>query len=38
MSQAGNALTGTVIGVILLALVAAAGAVAGIWQRLKEYR
>jgi hypothetical protein len=38
VSQAGNALTGTVIGVILLALLMAAGAVAGIWQRLKEYR
>lgn len=38
VSQASNALTGTVIGVILLALVAAAGAVTGIWQRLKEYR
>jgi hypothetical protein len=38
VSQADNALTGLVIGVILLALVAAAGAAAGIWQRLKEYR
>lgn len=38
VSQASNALTGTVIGVILLALVAAGGAVTGIWQRLKEYR
>ncbi|GAB1513228.1 hypothetical protein [Actinophytocola sp. KF-1] len=38
VSQASNALTGTVIGVIVLALVAAAGAVTGIWQRLKEYR
>jgi hypothetical protein len=38
VSQASNALTGTVIGVILLALVMAAGAVGGIWQRLKEYR
>ena len=38
VSQASNALTGTVIGVILLALVMAAGSVAGIWQRLKEYR
>jgi hypothetical protein len=38
VSQASSALTGTVIGVILLALVAAAGAVTGIWQRLKEYR
>lgn len=38
VSQAGSALTGTVIGVILLALVTAIGAVTGIWQRLKEYR
>jgi hypothetical protein len=38
VSQASNALTGTVIGVIVLALVAAVGAVTGIWQRLKEYR
>jgi tetrahydromethanopterin S-methyltransferase subunit G len=38
VSQASGALTGTVIGVILLALIAAAGAVTGIWQRLKEYR
>jgi hypothetical protein len=38
VSQASGALTGTVIGVILLGLVAAAGAVTGIWQRLKEYR
>jgi tetrahydromethanopterin S-methyltransferase subunit G len=38
VSQAGNAVTGTVIGIILLAVVMAAGAVAGIWQRLKEYR
>jgi hypothetical protein len=38
VSQADNALTGTVIGVILLALVTAVGAVFGIWQRLKEYR
>jgi hypothetical protein len=38
VSQASNALTGTVIGVILLALVTAGGAVTGIWQRLKEYR
>jgi hypothetical protein len=38
VSQAANALTGTVIGVVLLALVMAAGSVAGIWQRLKEYR
>lgn len=38
VTQAGNALTGTVIGVILLALVMAAGAATGIWQRLKEYR
>jgi hypothetical protein len=38
VSQASSALTGTVIGVILLALVTAAGAVTGIWQRLKEYR
>jgi tetrahydromethanopterin S-methyltransferase subunit G len=38
VSQASDALAGLVIGVILLALVTAAGAVAGIWQRLKEYR
>ena len=38
VTQAANALTGTVIGVILLALIMAAGAVTGIWQRLKEYR
>lgn len=38
VSQASGALTGTVIGVILLALAMAAGAVTGIWQRLKEYR
>ena len=38
VSQASNALTGTVIGVVLLALLMAAGAATGIWQRLKEYR
>jgi tetrahydromethanopterin S-methyltransferase subunit G len=38
VSQASGALTGLVVGVILLALVTAAGAGAGIWQRLKEYR
>ena len=38
VSQASTALTGTVIGVILLALVTAGGAVTGVWQRLKEYR
>jgi hypothetical protein len=38
VAQASNALTGTVIGVIVLALLAAAGAATGIWQRLKEYR
>jgi heme/copper-type cytochrome/quinol oxidase subunit 2 len=38
VTQAGTALTGTVIGVILLALIMAAGAATGIWQRLKEYR
>ncbi|TDV34510.1 hypothetical protein [Actinophytocola oryzae] len=38
VSQASGALGGTVIGVILLALVTAAGAATGIWQRLKEYR
>lgn len=38
VSQASTALTGTVLGVIVLALIAAAGAVTGIWQRLKEYR
>ncbi|MFL6125543.1 hypothetical protein [Actinophytocola sp.] len=38
VSQASGALTGLVVGVILLALVTAAGAATGIWQRLKEYR
>ncbi|MPZ83243.1 MAG: hypothetical protein GEV28_23765 [Actinophytocola sp.] len=38
VSQASNAVTGTVIGVVLLAAIMAAGSVAGIWQRLKEYR
>ena len=38
VSQASNAVTGTVLGVILLAALMAAGSVAGIWQRLKEYR
>ncbi len=38
VSQASNAITGTVLGVILLAALMAAGSVAGIWQRLKEYR
>ena len=38
IGQAGNALTGTVVGVLVLALIAAAGAATGIWQRLKEYR
>lgn len=38
VSQASDALTGTVIGVIVLALLMAAGSVTGIWQRLKEYR
>lgn len=38
VSQASNAVTGTVLGVILLAAIMAAGSVVGIWQRLKEYR
>lgn len=38
VDQAGNAVTGTVLGVILLAALMAAGSVFGIWQRLKEYR
>ncbi|MFC4857617.1 hypothetical protein [Actinophytocola glycyrrhizae] len=38
VAQADGALTGTVIGVLALALLAAAGAATGIWQRLKEYR
>ena len=38
VSQASNAVTGTVLGVIVLAVLMAAGSVAGIWQRLKEYR
>jgi hypothetical protein len=38
VSEADGALTGTVAGVILLALVTAIGGAAGLWQRLKEYR
>jgi hypothetical protein len=38
VGQASSALTGTAIGVLVLALVTGAGAVTGIWQRLKEYR
>jgi hypothetical protein len=38
VSQASNAVTGTVLGAILLAAIMAAGSVVGIWQRLKEYR
>jgi hypothetical protein len=38
ISDAGGALGGTVFGVALLAIIVAAGATAGIWQRLKEYR
>jgi len=38
VSQASNAVTGTVIGVIVLAVLMAAGSATGIWQRLKEYR
>ena len=38
VSQAGNALTGAVLAVVVLAVIMAAGSVAGIWQRLKEYR
>jgi hypothetical protein len=38
VSQASNAVTGTVLGVIVLAVLMAAGSVVGIWQRLKEYR
>jgi hypothetical protein len=38
VSQASGAITGTVLGVILLAALMAAGSVAGVWQRLKEYR
>ncbi len=37
-SDGGNALIGAVWAVIVLALLSAVGAVAGIWQRLKEYR
>ncbi|GAA4407769.1 hypothetical protein [Tsukamurella soli] len=37
-SDAEDALIGAVWAVIVLALVSAAGAVAGIWQRLEEYR
>jgi hypothetical protein len=38
VSEAGGALGGTVFIVSLLAIVVAAGAAAGLWQRLKEYR
>ncbi|OLF14480.1 hypothetical protein BLA60_01120 [Actinophytocola xinjiangensis] len=38
ISQASNAVTGTVIGVIVLAVLMAVGSATGIWQRLKEYR
>jgi len=38
VAQASNAVTGTVLGVIVLAVLMAAGSVVGIWQRLKEYR
>lgn len=38
VAQASNAVTGTVVGVILLAALMAVGSVVGIWQRLKEYR
>ncbi|MGH3432133.1 MAG: hypothetical protein ACRDQB_04775 [Thermocrispum sp.] len=37
-SSASAALTGVVIGVIGLALLTAAGAAIGVWQRLREYR
>ncbi|MET0235549.1 MAG: hypothetical protein ABW224_12970 [Kibdelosporangium sp.] len=38
VTDAGGALGGTVVIVSLLAVVVAAGAAAGLWQRLKEYR
>lgn len=38
VAEARDAIGGTVAAVILLAVVTAAGAAAGIWQRLKEYR
>jgi hypothetical protein len=38
VTQASHAITGTVLGVIVLAVLMAAGSVVGIWQRLKEYR
>jgi len=38
VGQASNAITGTVAGVALLAVLMAVGAAVGIWQRLKEYR
>nr|WP_042181070.1 hypothetical protein [Kibdelosporangium sp. MJ126-NF4]CEL14787.1 putative secreted protein [Kibdelosporangium sp. MJ126-NF4]CTQ96584.1 putative secreted protein [Kibdelosporangium sp. MJ126-NF4] len=38
VQDADNALGGTVVVVSLLAVVVAAGATAGLWQRLKEYR
>lgn len=38
VSQASGAVTGAVLGVIVLAVIMAAGSVVGVWQRLKEYR
>jgi hypothetical protein len=31
-------LAGTVVGVLVLAVISAAGSTMGLWQRLKEYR
>ncbi|MEU3270521.1 hypothetical protein ABZ639_06720 [Saccharomonospora sp. NPDC006951] len=38
IGQARNALTGAVAAVVVLAVIMAASAVLGLWQRLKEYR
>ncbi|GAB3877023.1 hypothetical protein GCM10029964_025280 [Kibdelosporangium lantanae] len=38
IGAANGGLGGTVVGVVLLAVIVAVGSTAGIWQRLKEYR
>ena len=38
VAGANSALTGTIVGVAVLALVVAGGSAAGIWRRLKDYR
>ncbi|MFD9697918.1 hypothetical protein [Lentzea sp. NPDC059081] len=38
VAVARTSLAGTVVGVVVLALIGAAGATMGLWQRLKEYR